>query len=82
MLIRTRVLNLLDGKYHNLTELAKAMGLSVSQVYRVREGKRGINEKFIIGAKKAFPEYRLDELFYFESSQTCDTLEGSGECKN
>jgi len=42
------------------------MGLSVSQVYRVREGKRSINQKFIIGAKKAFPNYRLDELFYLD----------------
>jgi len=38
----------------------------VSQVYRVREGKRGINQKFIVGAKKAFPGYRLDELFYLD----------------
>jgi hypothetical protein len=56
---------MVGGKYHNISDLAMAMGLSVSQVYRVREGKRGINEKFIIGAKKAFPERRLDELFYF-----------------
>jgi hypothetical protein len=33
-------------------------------VYRVREGTRSINQKFIIGAKKAFPERSLDELFY------------------
>lgn len=63
MIIKTKVFELVDGKYHNLSDLARAMGLSVSQVYRVREGKRGINQKFIIGAKKAFPEYRLDELF-------------------
>jgi len=46
------------------------MGLSVSQVYRVREGTRSINQKFIIGAKRAFPELKLDELFYldFETS--------------
>ena len=69
MIIRTRVFELANGKYHNLTDLARAMELSVSQVYRVREGKRGINQKFIIGAKKAFPDYRLDELFYFNSSQ-------------
>jgi hypothetical protein len=55
------------GRYQNLTDLARAMGLSVSQIYRVREGKRGINEKFIVGAKKAFPEHPLDELFYFPS---------------
>ena len=65
MIIKTRVFELSQGKYHNLSELARAMGLSISQVYRVRMGKRGINEKFLIGAKKAFPEYRLDELFYF-----------------
>jgi hypothetical protein len=65
MIIRTRVFDMANKKYHNLTALAGAMGLSVSQVYRVREGKRGINEKFIIGAKKAFPNSRLDELFYF-----------------
>lgn len=65
MILKTRIFELADGKYHNLSDLARAMELSISQVYRVRVGKRGINEKFLIGAKKAFPEYRLDELFYF-----------------
>jgi hypothetical protein len=65
MIIKTRIFEMAIGRYHNLSHLARAMGLSVSQVYRVREGKRGINEKFIIGAKRAFPECRLDELFYF-----------------
>ena len=66
MLIRTRVFEMCNKRYRNLTELARAMDLSVSQVYRVREGKRGINEKFIIGAKKAFSECQLDELFYLD----------------
>jgi transcriptional regulator with XRE-family HTH domain len=70
MIIKTKVFELCNSKYHNLSELAKAMGLSVSQVYRVREGKRNINQKFIIGAKKAFPTYRLDELFYLDSGQS------------
>ena len=70
MIIKTRVFEMSNGKYHNLSDLAVAMGLSVSQVYRVREGKRGINEKFIVGAKRAFPDYRLDELFYFISAQS------------
>jgi hypothetical protein len=48
------------------------MGLSVSQVYRVREGKRSINQKFIIGAKKAFPSYGLDELFYLDEKRLTD----------
>jgi hypothetical protein len=63
-----------NSKYQNLSGLAKAMGLSVSQVYRVREGKRGINEKFIIGAKKAFPDSRLDELFYFNPGQSSGNM--------
>ncbi|MCK4274853.1 MAG: helix-turn-helix transcriptional regulator [Dehalococcoidales bacterium] len=74
MIIKTRVFEMSDGKYQNLSDLAKAMGLSVSQVYRVREGKRGINEKFIIGAKKAFPDCRLDELFYFNPGQSSGNM--------
>ena len=66
MIIKTRVFEMANGQYHNLSDLARAMEISVSQIYRVREGKRGINEKFIIGAKMAFPESRLDELFYFK----------------
>ncbi|MDD5339027.1 MAG: hypothetical protein PHG35_06430 [Dehalococcoidales bacterium] len=54
-----------NSRYDNLSALARAMGLSVSQIYRVREGKRGINEKFIVGAKRAFPDHRLEDLFYF-----------------
>ena len=74
MFIRTRVFELAQGKFINLSELAKAMGLSVSQVYRVREGKRSINQKFIIGAKEAFPDYRLDELFYLDSGQQSNDM--------
>ena len=70
MIIRTRVFEMANDKYHNLSALAGAMELSVSQVYRVREGKRGINEKFIIGAKKAFPNSRLDELFYLTNGKS------------
>jgi hypothetical protein len=74
MKIMTRVFEMANGRYQNLSDLARAMELSVSQVYRVREGKRGINEKFIVGAKKAFPESRLDELFYFQSDQPSGNL--------
>ena len=63
-MLKTRVFELSNGRYENLSELAQAMGISVSQIYRVREGKRSINQKFIIGAMSAFPEYRLDDLFY------------------
>jgi hypothetical protein len=48
------------------------MDLSVSQIYRVREGRRGINQKFVIGAKKAFPNYGLDDLFYLDEETPID----------
>jgi len=67
MIIKTRIFEIMNsngGKYNNLSELAYAMGISVSQIYRVREGKRYINQKFIIGAIKAFPKHNLDDLFY------------------
>ena len=63
MVLKTRIFELRNG-YKNLSELAKAMGISVSQIYRVRDGKRRINQKFIVGAINAFPEYKLDDLFY------------------
>jgi hypothetical protein len=65
MILKTRVFTLCVRNYKNLTELANAMEISVSQVYRVLEGKRNINRKFIIGAMKAFPGYKFDDLFYF-----------------
>jgi hypothetical protein len=64
MIVRTRIFELPDNGYRNLSELAHAMGISVSQIYRVREGKRPINQKFIVGAIKAFPNHKLDDLFY------------------
>ena len=64
--MRTKIFDIGFQGYRNLSELACAMGISVSQVYRVREGKRQINQKFIVGAMRAFPRYRLDDLFYLE----------------
>ncbi len=64
MKIKTRVFELIEGKYASLSELAHKMDISVSQVYRVKTGKRNINEKFIAGAVKAFPQHSLDQLFF------------------
>jgi len=66
MILKTKVFDLYANNYRNLSELAEAMEISVSQVYRVLEGKRNINRKFIIGAMKAFPGYKFDDLFYFD----------------
>jgi excisionase family DNA binding protein len=64
MMIKTRVFELSMEKHENLSGLAQAMGISVAHIYRVRGGKRGINQKFIIGAMRASPGYKLDDLFY------------------
>ena len=64
MIIKTRIFEFRNGNYKNLSELAQAMGISVSQIYRVREGKRSINQKFIVGAIKAFPKHKFEDLFY------------------
>ena len=64
MKLKTRVFDLYNAKYTDLYALAKAMGISQSQVYRVKQGMRPISEKFILGAMKAFPGYKLDDLFY------------------
>ena len=67
MLLRTRIFELWKQKYKNLHELARAMKIPVSQVYRVRQGKYSINQQFVIGAIAAFPEYNIGELFFFAS---------------
>ncbi len=67
--LETRVFELCNRRYSNLSELARAMGVSRSQIYRVRQGERGINGKFIIGAVRAFPGYKLDDLFYVASKE-------------
>ena len=64
MIIKTRVFEFHNNGYKNLTELAQAMEISTSQVYRVRQGTRQINQKFIIGAARAFPNHKLADLFY------------------
>ncbi len=64
MIVKTRIFDISNNGYKNLSELAKAMDISVSQIYLVREGKRPINQKFIIGAMKAFPNHTFDDLFY------------------
>ncbi len=64
MKLKTRVFELCDGKYRNLAELARTMGISNDLIYRVRRGDRSISGRFILGATKAFPGYKLDDLFY------------------
>ena len=64
MKLNTKVFELCNGRYRNVAELARTMGVSQDLIYSVRRGDRNINGKFIIGATRAFPGYKLDDLFY------------------
>jgi hypothetical protein len=52
--LKTSAFNLLRGKLNNLFQLAGAMRVSVSQVYWIQEESHPINQKFIVGAVRAF----------------------------
>ncbi len=78
MRVETRIFEFHESEYKNLSELARAMGISVSQVYRVREGKRNINQKFIVGAIRAFPECKFDDLFYFAFEPSANKKQETG----
>lgn len=64
MKLETRIFEFYGKEYRDLPELANAMGVPISHLYQVREGTCHINDEFIIGAKKAFPNYELGDLFY------------------
>jgi hypothetical protein len=73
MLVRAKNLELSDEHYSNLSELTEAMGISVSQVYRVKKDKRRINRKSIVGAVKAFFGRRPDDFFYLAAETPITT---------
>ena len=74
MVVRTRIFELRNGKSKNLSMLAQAMGISVSQIYRVQRGERNINQKFIVGALQAFSNYKFDDLFYLSPLTETNSL--------
>ncbi len=69
MKLDTTIFKLYKNKYRSITELAQAMGISAGYIYKVRQGKRNINQKFIIGAMKVFPECELKDLFYISPKE-------------
>ena len=69
MILKTYIFNYAGERYRSMAELAEAMGISVSQVYKVKRGNRSINNRFIIGAAKAFPDKNLGNLFYLSINE-------------
>ncbi len=53
-------------KETSLEKLASIIGVSVPQIYRIRQGKRRIHEKFIVGALVSFPQYTFEDMFYIK----------------
>lgn len=71
MIIRTKIFEMHNKGYTSLLELARAMGIPVSQIHRVREGEHQIGPEFIVGAIRAFPNHNLDDLFYLTPELPC-----------
>jgi transcriptional regulator with XRE-family HTH domain len=57
------LLDTMNEKKWNQAELANAMGVSVGCVSRVLSEDRKPGLDFILGLKKAFPQYTLDYFF-------------------
>lgn len=64
MIVKTRIFELCNNDYENLSELAQAMEISIDRICRVWEGTHPIDQKIIVGAMKAFPNHKLHDLFY------------------
>ena len=58
------------------------MGIPVSLACWVREGECSVNQKFIAGAIKAFPGYKLDDLFYLAPELSTTDKLNIGEIAN
>ena len=50
----------------DMGQLAISIHTSLSQVYRVRQGKRKVSASFIAGVLTTFPGHRFEDLFYIE----------------
>jgi len=60
--LRTRLFE----RGYSMSELAVIAGVSLCQIYRIRQGKREINGKFIANVLRNFPGYKFEDLFYVE----------------
>lgn len=70
MKLQTRVFELApEYGYKSDRALAAAMGVSPALVSRVRNGILGINDTFITGALRAFPDKSLDDLFFAKACE-------------
>ena len=67
MKLETRIFDICNKEGINIAELAETMGISTSHIESIRSGELEINVDFIVGSIKAFPEYKIGDLFYFKA---------------
>ena len=51
---------------YSMAKLAGMIGVSLSQVCRIRNGQRKVSNSFIAGVLTAFPQYKFEELFFIK----------------
>lgn len=52
------------------------MGVSRTLLYRMRQGRHNITQNFVLGAAKAFPGCRLEDLFYLTTNRQAEGITG------
>lgn len=67
--MRTRVFELARERGWSMRTLASAMGISHSEVVRVRLGQRPIGGLFIRGAMLAFPDLTFEQMFTIDREE-------------
>lgn len=58
-------------------ELARVMEISHATVSRVQSQLRQINQVFIIGALRAFPDLTFEELFFIDPERAVDSVQAA-----
>ena len=54
----------------NETQMAKKLGISRSQLWRIKTGHSSVGQEFIAKFKKSFPEIRIDDIFFVSDDFT------------
>ena len=67
MKLKMKIHKLCKEEKIKLADLAKTMNLSLNYIKKMEKGETEINKRFIIASIKAFPKYKISDLFYFDN---------------
>ena len=65
----------------NETQMAKKLGISRSQLWRIKTGHSSVGQEFIAKFKKSFPEIRIDDIFLFRMFHQRNTRALMEQCE-